>query len=121
MTAKAAEEYDEEGEMIHYVLNFYSIHMTASECRLIKAIYIDQQVALSGKVVSTAMSRGWGLCDVEKAYLLDHGSEGCRRNIRDRLLRDGDRQFEVNRCPRCRRIARTSKARQCFWCGHDWH
>ena len=27
----------------------------------------------------------------------------------------------VNRCPRCGRVARTPRARQCQWCKHDWH
>lgn len=26
-----------------------------------------------------------------------------------------------NRCPACHRIVRTPEARQCLWCGHDWH
>jgi hypothetical protein len=26
-----------------------------------------------------------------------------------------------NRCPACNRIVKTPKARQCLWCGHDWH
>ena len=27
----------------------------------------------------------------------------------------------VNRCPACNRVVRTPEAKQCFWCGHDWH
>jgi len=27
----------------------------------------------------------------------------------------------VNRCPRCRWVVRTLQARQCLWCGFDWH
>jgi hypothetical protein len=30
-------------------------------------------------------------------------------------------ELRPNRCPSCRRIVRTPKARQCLWCGHDWH
>ena len=26
-----------------------------------------------------------------------------------------------NRCPDCNRIAETPKAKQCLWCGSDWH
>jgi hypothetical protein len=27
----------------------------------------------------------------------------------------------VNRCPKCNRVVRTPRARQCLWCGNDWH
>ena len=27
----------------------------------------------------------------------------------------------ANSCPRCGRLPRTPRAKQCFWCGHDWH
>jgi hypothetical protein len=27
----------------------------------------------------------------------------------------------VARCPACNRVLRTPEAKQCFWCGHDWH
>jgi hypothetical protein len=29
--------------------------------------------------------------------------------------------LKPNRCPACDRIVKTPKARQCLWCGHDWH
>ncbi len=37
----------------------------------------------------------------------------------DREYREGT--LVVNRCPRCHRIVRTPLAKQCLWCGHDWH
>jgi hypothetical protein len=30
-------------------------------------------------------------------------------------------RLTVNRCPTCNRIVKTPLARQCLWCGHDWH
>jgi hypothetical protein len=29
--------------------------------------------------------------------------------------------LQPNRCPACRRIVVSPEARQCLWCGHDWH
>jgi hypothetical protein len=37
------------------------------------------------------------------------------------LLEFRQGRLQPNRCPECRRIARTPEARQCRWCGHDWH
>lgn len=43
------------------------------------------------------------------------------RRVGERVLREDHDLSFVNRCPRCGRIVRTSKARQCMWCHHDWH
>ena len=32
-----------------------------------------------------------------------------------------DGRLAINRCPSCNRIVKTPRARQCLWCGHDWH
>ena len=45
------------------------------------------------------------------------GQVAIRRAIEDRIYRE----HGVNRCPQCHRIVRTPLARQCRWCGHDWH
>ena len=37
-----------------------------------------------------------------------------------RIFREHAEEFLVNRCPECKKIARTPKARQCLWCGHPW-
>jgi hypothetical protein len=44
------------------------------------------------------------------------------------VLRTGQRILEekrdlifLNYCPQCSALARTPKARQCRFCGHDWH
>jgi hypothetical protein len=36
------------------------------------------------------------------------------------LAEQGDRVF-LNCCPQCGGLARTPKARQCRFCGHNWH
>lgn len=38
-----------------------------------------------------------------------------------RVLREHAARICVNRCPLCARVVRTPRARQCLWCGHDWH
>ncbi len=39
----------------------------------------------------------------------------------DRIIRDHGEKIAFNCCPRCGRLARTPKARQCRFCRHDWH
>jgi hypothetical protein len=38
-----------------------------------------------------------------------------------RILRDHQGQIVLNCCPRCSGVARTPTARQCRFCGYDWH
>ena len=44
-----------------------------------------------------------------------------KRHTLDRLIAENRDQMIENRCPACTRLARTPLARQCLWCGHDWH
>jgi hypothetical protein len=39
----------------------------------------------------------------------------------ERICRDHHEQITFNNCPRCGELAKTPKARQCRYCGHDWH
>jgi len=45
-----------------------------------------------------------------------------RERIAERIKDDAaNGRLTLNRCPNCSRIVRTPKARQCRWCGYDWH
>jgi hypothetical protein len=46
------------------------------------------------------------------------GSDMIVEQVKNRIRKG---QLCVNRCPKCNRIVRTRLARQCLWCGHDWH
>lgn len=61
----------------------------------------------------------WG--DPRIDEVLDLGFEVFSRNVADRVLREQRAQLILNRCPKCNRIVRTPKAKQCMWCYHDWH
>jgi len=42
-------------------------------------------------------------------------------NAMDRVLVERRSEIVENRCPKCHRLVRTPKAKQCLWCGNDWH
>ena len=42
-----------------------------------------------------------------------------KETVRDRVL--AEHPHVVKRCPKCDRVLRTPKAKQCRWCFHDWH
>jgi hypothetical protein len=39
----------------------------------------------------------------------------------DRILAAHRDDVIINRCPQCDELARTPRAKQCRFCGHDWH
>ena len=39
----------------------------------------------------------------------------------ERIIKNHGKELVFNCCPRCGRVARTPKARQCRFCGNDWH
>src|SRR5437870_9883911 len=64
----------------------------------------------------------WGCVgDRQIAAALAEGGPAFRKRVFQRVLADPAAQALINRCPRCRRIVRTPRAKQCLWCHHDWH
>jgi hypothetical protein len=60
--------------------------------------------------------------DKEVREALAQGVAAFEQAIFDRLWRQYlEGSLPLNRCPRCLRIVRTPLAKQCLWCGHDWH
>jgi hypothetical protein len=53
--------------------------------------------------------------------LIGDGVDVFHRRAAQRVLREHGKTVFLNRCPRCNRLVRTPRAKQCLWCGHDWH
>ena len=50
------------------------------------------------------------------------GLRSLQASVADRITTEiASGRVVVNRCPACSRIVKTPLARQCLWCGHDWH
>lgn len=57
----------------------------------------------------------------EVLELLKDGYDAFVENACLRIWKEHQDDIELNLCPRCTRIARTPEARQCRFCGFDWH
>jgi predicted RNase H-like HicB family nuclease/predicted RNA-binding Zn-ribbon protein involved in translation (DUF1610 family) len=113
--------YDEESELERYIWGYCRHLMTDLERRadgvaLVRAktrpgreedvpLLLNMFEVTDGPDVELALSAGW---------------EALRRSIFHRIVTEWGETI-INRCPRCRRIVKTPSARQCLWCGHDWH
>jgi acyl carrier protein len=118
-------DYDEDLSLTRYVWNNYPHLMSDLERRVgTEMVQREKAEASAGddaaKLAQSKMLYGFGQYpEVNEA--LKHGHRAFRDSVRDRLLREDAERVVVNRCPQCERILCTPQARQCLWCGFDWH
>jgi hypothetical protein len=122
-------DYDEDQELTRYIWKHYQHLMTELERRAGRAILGRAKVeaarardTAASREMAKLLSERWaevGVPEVDAA--LADGPAVFRRKVRDRLLSECGSEVFVNRCGRCKRVVRTPQARQCLWCGFDWH
>ncbi len=59
--------------------------------------------------------------DSEALELLKDGYPNFIIKTAERIYRNHKSELKLNLCPKCHKIARTPKAKQCRFCEHDWH
>jgi hypothetical protein len=114
-------EYDEPSVLTEYVCSYCVPQMTDLERAGLKALHARVKAANSDSArVRDMIVRKWsGQGDPAIIAALSAGEAAFRDAVRDRVLRDHPEL--INRCPKCNRVARTPRAKQCRWCFHDWH
>ncbi len=53
--------------------------------------------------------------------MIANGRDHCRKQIRERIMRDNDGSIDLNTCTNCGRLARTPDAKMCVQCGYTWY
>ncbi len=119
----AAGGYDELGMVAHTVLRYHAHLLTDFERKAIVAFDARWRIALaSDPEVMHHQLRIAGVFDTPGlGAVMSKGYEAFCRDIAARVLLEQATALVLNRCPRCDRIVRTPRARQCLWCFHDWH
>ena len=114
-------EYDEPAVLTEYVCAHCVPHMNDFERAGLKVVLAREKAANTDSVhVREMILKKWAhQADPKVEAALADGPEKFRQAVRDRVLRDHPEV--VNRCPKCSRVVRTPRAKQCRWCFHDWH
>jgi hypothetical protein len=114
--------------LVHYVTRHYSNFMNDAERRAyshlgaaLKATHgrsdvPAQEVARQHKIFSR-----WVSDDPKVLELAKDGYHSFAERTAERILAEHEGAILLNLCPRCQTLARTPTARQCRFCGHDWH
>lgn len=113
--------------LAHYMCRYYRHLMTDKE-RLAHRHLFGTLKATKGRSDMDAQE------EARKSHLRDllsddpavldltrEGSEAFLHHTAERILADHADKIHINRCPRCGKVARTPKARQCWSCMFDWH
>ena len=116
-------EYDEDQALTRYIWNNYMDLMSDTE-RLVARVArlrAKANASESTKMRDTLLERARALEDKHVEAALQDGFEPFRHAVRKRLLKHYPRRIDLNRCPRCDRIPKTPRAKQCPWCFYSWH
>lgn len=108
-------------ELIDYIISYYFHLLSNKE----KAAYKHHNTLLkhgdSGSRVKDAMMKHWGTDDKKTLMLLENGYDNFKRTVAERILKECSNAIVINICPNCGKLARTPQAKQCRYCGCNWH
>jgi hypothetical protein len=114
--------YNGDRELTDYVWHNYRHLLTAFEWKVRNADTADWKAERASEKMASSIRKRWGSQnDPEVAAALGQGIAAFRRGARERILAEQPEEVTINRCSRCQRIVATPRARQCLWCGLDWH
>lgn len=121
-TGKYESPYEEEKELAEYAWRLRDRFMTPFERRCFFAGLIREKWAgLDSEQARTYLGQHGALDDIEVNRALLRGFDAFVERTKTRIAREIRRSPYLARCPECARIVATPEARQCLWCGHDWH
>ena len=114
--------YDESRVLTGYVWQHYRDLFTEFERKVSDRIVIEMKTKHSPpEVLAERLARLWGPPDAAVTATLEKGHWAFLDRVRDRILAEEGDRVVINRCPMCQWVAKTPKAKQCWWCYHDWH
>lgn len=117
--------YDDDVELTHYVWRNYPKLFTAVDWERGEGEPEDPWTAEDRAMLRDALIRQ----PMGPSGMFPDGMLIGHLRINDRLRQRASRQLlkkfpdeiRILRCAMCNRVVQTPRARQCLWCGFDWH
>jgi ribosomal protein L40E len=110
-------------ELKKYLLEQCRDWMAPEEIKALNRIGFTEngeEVTRRGELVEFKMEAMYGFADDKTSELVAMGRKRMEIEIAMRLLNRSIDEV-INNCPKCGRLARTPRAKQCRQCGYDWH
>lgn len=114
-------------ETVDYILNYFSGLMNEKEALAWRHYSSEYKLSHSenqDKIDTRRkiyLKKGWLTEDKQILSLLENGIEQFRLKTAERILKENRDKINFNNCPKCDELARTPNAKQCRFCGYDWH
>lgn len=115
-------------EVAHYIVRFHLHLMTDAERRArghlfatMKATMGRSDTAAQREAHNSKLKFPGLSSEPDVLRLASDGYEAFEMRAAKRILQDSGDKVLLNCCPRCGQVARTPTAKQCRWCGYDWH
>lgn len=110
-----------ETDLEHYIVIHYHGLLTFEEKLAYKYYLANQKVESSNEKLGKIIMSKWGTTSKDALELLEGGYDEFKKRVANRILLEQPNSIFINNCPNCGKLARTPKAKQCRFCGHDWH
>ena len=114
-------------QLAHYVVRYFGHLMTEVERKAQKHLFVtmkatgrDDEAAQREAQNHRSLSRRLST-EPNVLTLAKEGYPQFQLTTAARILRDSAGKVFFNCCPVCGALARTPSAKQCRYCGHDWH
>jgi len=94
-------------------------HFAACRKILSESAEADEQLSRAGVILNShpMLPKASGrVVDAITSAIHAYREEMC-----DRLLAERGDEVIINRCTACSKVLSTPRAKQCLWCGNDWH
>ncbi|WP_336702308.1 hypothetical protein [Chryseobacterium indologenes] len=108
-------------ETINYIIRYFGKLMTRDEALALNHHMYTLKSSESEHIRNVMIKRGWINSDPEVIQLLEHGHEVFEQNVVTRIMAETPEKVFFNNCPKCHKLARTPRAKQCRYCGYNWH
>ncbi len=113
---------DQNKDLLRYISQYCTEYKTASE-NAASNHYFAQVKLLKLKDQSKSVSDAYEKLaskDPEVLELLKDGYDNFVYKFAQRIYENHFHELEINKCPKCKGVARTPQAKQCRYCGNSW-
>jgi hypothetical protein len=110
-------------EQANYIIAYYSKLLTPTEAKALRHYFstLKLEDAEDDRLERMYLKTGWMSTDPEILNYLENCYEPFILKCSERIVKDDPAEVFFNLCPVCQKLARTPYAKQCRYCGNDWH
>jgi hypothetical protein len=115
-------------KVAYYVVRFHAELMTDAERKAQQHLFATMKATMGRSdemaqhvAQNDNMFSRWLSSETPVLNLAKDGYQRFQLTTAARILRDSADKVFFNCCPACWELARTPSAKQCRYCGHDWH